>query len=270
MVGANVGDSLLLPPLPMTSLPPPLLLPEDPEPSSLCTSDWIEWCAKYAQTLSWWEELTQVPGHADHKEFAWKVCASFEVLKTCNWVKKVGNYYMPLLATPWSASTISCHWSMWGLPPRTSVSANCSILSLIQELCSIGPRRCILESKVKLTVWWRVNKNAGGQWSCSYASKRKRSSQPWCHPIGWKYPCHSQQRLCHKNAGRATPKAAGPVWEELCLWLRVKAGLLLQPHGLLQQWRHQQLHHGRLGHTSPHLTPGPCVHHPGLQKLPKL
>ena len=31
---------------------------------------WIEWCANYVQTPSWWEELMQVPGHTDHQEFA--------------------------------------------------------------------------------------------------------------------------------------------------------------------------------------------------------
>ena len=49
---------------------------------------------------SWWEELTKIPGIADHQEFAWKVCTSFEVPKACNWVKKVNNYHTQPLAHP--------------------------------------------------------------------------------------------------------------------------------------------------------------------------
>ena len=53
----------------------------------------------------------QVPGHADHQAFAWKVHTSFKVPTACNWVKKVKNHYMPPLAHP----TIGKHCF---LPPK--------------------------------------------------------------------------------------------------------------------------------------------------------
>ena len=49
---------------------------------------------------SWWEELTLIPGHMDHQDFAWKVHATFEVSKACNWAKKVEKYYVPLPVHP--------------------------------------------------------------------------------------------------------------------------------------------------------------------------
>ena len=90
----DVGDSLLPQPLPTPSLPPPL-------PPPLHATKWIEWHAEYVQTLSWWEELTQVPGHADHQEFTWKVCTSFDVPTACNQAKQVKNHSMPPLAYPY-------------------------------------------------------------------------------------------------------------------------------------------------------------------------
>ena len=45
-----------------------------------------------------WEELTKIPGHADHQEFT--PIYSFEVLKACNWAKKVDNYHAQLPAYP--------------------------------------------------------------------------------------------------------------------------------------------------------------------------
>ena len=59
----------------------------------------IEWHTKYVQTLSWWEELVQVPDHMNYQEFAWKVHASFEVLAAYSWVK-MENYYTPPPAHP--------------------------------------------------------------------------------------------------------------------------------------------------------------------------
>ena len=97
---ADVGDSLL-------QLP----TPEDPEPSTLHASDWIEWHTRYVQMPSWWEELTKIPCHADHQEFAQKVCASFEVPKAYNQAKKVDNYHAQLLVHP---SISKYHF----LPPR--------------------------------------------------------------------------------------------------------------------------------------------------------
>ena len=103
LAGTDAGDSLLpLPSLMPLSSPslPPLPSPEDPQPSPLHSAKWIEWCAKYIQTPSWWEELTQVPGHTDYQEFTQKVHASFEVPAACNWVKKVENNCTPPPAHP--------------------------------------------------------------------------------------------------------------------------------------------------------------------------
>ena len=66
----------------------------------LCASEWMEWCARYVQMLSWWEELTSICGHANYKEFSQKVHASFEVAMACNWSKKVENYHVQPLAHP--------------------------------------------------------------------------------------------------------------------------------------------------------------------------
>ena len=88
--GTKVGDSL----------PPPLtLMPKDPEPSPLCQFDWIVWHARHVEMPPCWRELMKIPGHDNYQEFAWKVCASFEVLKACNQAKRVDNDHTPL-STP--------------------------------------------------------------------------------------------------------------------------------------------------------------------------
>ena len=114
--------------------------------SPLCTLEWIEWCARYVQTPSWWEELTKIPSHADHKEFAQKVCASFEVPKACNWVKRWTTTTCSYQHTPPLESTISCHPRMRVSVPRTSSLPSCNIPSPMQGLCSIGSRWCIPQS----------------------------------------------------------------------------------------------------------------------------
>ena len=96
-VGAKVGDGL---PTQQMSISPPPLPCEDQEPSPLCTSEWMDWCARYVQMPPWWEELLKIPSHADYEEFAWKVCASFEVPMACNWVKKIDNYHVEPPANP--------------------------------------------------------------------------------------------------------------------------------------------------------------------------
>ena len=73
--------------------------------------DWIEWCTRYVQMPSWWEELTKIPDHTDHQEFGLKVCASFEVPKASNQAKKVDNYDTQLL-------THSSIWKHHFLLPR--------------------------------------------------------------------------------------------------------------------------------------------------------
>ena len=78
---------------------PPLSPHENPEPSPLCVSEWIEWHARYVWTLPWWEELKNIPCHTDYKEFAWKMHVSFKVPKACNWVKKV-KLPCPATSTP--------------------------------------------------------------------------------------------------------------------------------------------------------------------------
>ena len=89
------------PPAPPTSTSPPPPSPcEDPEHSPLHASEWTEWHARSVQMPSWWEELTKITSHTDHKEFAWKVCTSFKVPKACNQAKKVNNYHVHLLAHP--------------------------------------------------------------------------------------------------------------------------------------------------------------------------
>ena len=98
LAGINVGDNL--PPLPMPTFPPQPLPPKDPKPSALHTSDWIEWCARYVQMPSWWEELTKILHHVDHQEFTLKVHPSFEMPKVCNWLKNVDNYHTQLLTNP--------------------------------------------------------------------------------------------------------------------------------------------------------------------------
>ena len=73
--------------MPLLSLFSP---PENPDPSPLSASKWIEW---HIKTLSWWEEPMQIPSHEDYQEFAWEVHASFETPAACNWTKKVKNQY---------------------------------------------------------------------------------------------------------------------------------------------------------------------------------
>ena len=62
-------------------------MPKDPEPSPLCHTEWIEWHSRHVSMLSWWEELVEVPSQEDYQLFARVVCASFEVLKVCNWMR---------------------------------------------------------------------------------------------------------------------------------------------------------------------------------------
>ena len=132
----------------------------------LHTSDWIDWCTRHTQMLSWWEELSQIPSHVDHQKFTQKVHTSFKVPKACMQVRKVGNHYMPLPAP------LPCHQRTWGLVPRKSVLANCIILSPMQGLCSIGLRRCIPQSMANHIIWRGVYRKSGRQWSCTSLLKR--------------------------------------------------------------------------------------------------
>ena len=81
---------------------PPLLISmaKDPESSPLHQSKWIGWCTRHVEMLPWWRELIKIPGHKDYQGFAQKVCTSFEVPKTCNWVKRVDNDHTPPLVHP--------------------------------------------------------------------------------------------------------------------------------------------------------------------------
>ena len=63
--------------------------------------------------LPWWKELTMIPSHKDYKDFAQKVCASFEVPKACNQAKGVDNDHILPPAHP---STRKPHF----LPPKNA------------------------------------------------------------------------------------------------------------------------------------------------------
>ena len=148
--------------------------------------DWIEWCTRYVQMPSWWEELTKIPDHTDHQEFGLKVCASFEVPKASNQAKKVDNYDTQLL-------THSSIWKHHFLLPR-DMRFSTQDICLAQlhhtiayaRLYSTGLRRCIPKSLPNHVFWWGVYRICGRQWSHLSHSKRQRSSWPQCHPIGWK------------------------------------------------------------------------------------
>ena len=68
--------------------PPLMSMPEDPEPSPLCQSQWIEWSSRHVLMPPWWGgELMKIPGHKDYQEFTQKVHASFEVPKAHDWAE---------------------------------------------------------------------------------------------------------------------------------------------------------------------------------------
>ena len=119
LAAAEVGDSLP---------PPPTSMPEDPEHSPLCQSDWIVWHARHEEMPPWWREPLKIPGHDNYQEFTQKVCASFEVLKACNWAKRVDNDHTPCQCTLQWGSTVSCPLPTQGLALRTTGSPNHTIL----------------------------------------------------------------------------------------------------------------------------------------------
>ena len=120
LVGAKVGDGL-----------PPLLMsmPKDPEPSPLHQSVWIEWLARHVEMPPWWRELIKIPSYKDYQEFAQKVCATFEVPKVCNRVKRVDNYHTPI-GTPFNWKIpfpAACQQEVWfsGLPTCPTTPYHC-------------------------------------------------------------------------------------------------------------------------------------------------
>ena len=148
------------------------------------TPEWIEWHARYVQMPSRWEELTSIPGHADHKEFAQRVYASFEVPKACNWAKKVENYHPQAPAHP---SIRKHHF----LPPKDArFGAQDIHLHRLQHTIvyiralQYWAEEVYPQPLANLTAWQGVYRNSSEQWSHSSLSQMEMSSWPWCCPNG--------------------------------------------------------------------------------------
>ena len=223
LTGADVRDGFLPPSMP--PLPSPVLPLEDQEPSPLHASDWIEWHVRHFQKPSWWEELSKVPSHADHQEFAQKVHTYFEVPKAYNWVEEVINYYVPLLAHP----SIGKHCF---LPPKDMRFST-------QDICL---------SQLHHTI--------------AYA----RALQHWAEEVHPPVPgqAHHLARSVQELWWAMEPLIYFKEGEVFVTTVPSNCTEVTSPQ--LKNW---QLHHGSLWHTSPCLTHGPCVCHPGLQKSPR-
>ena len=52
-----------------------------PKPSHNNSSEWVTWCAKQLDTLTWWQEFSKVPGQNDIQQFVRRVWASFQLPK---------------------------------------------------------------------------------------------------------------------------------------------------------------------------------------------
>ena len=52
-----------------------------PEPSLDNSSEWVTWRANQVDTLTWWLEMSVVPGEREVEEFVWKVWANLNYLK---------------------------------------------------------------------------------------------------------------------------------------------------------------------------------------------
>ena len=64
-----------------------------PKPSPNNSSEWVAWQADQVDTPTWWLELSMVPRERDVKEFARKVWASFELLKSSSHTQGTSNDY---------------------------------------------------------------------------------------------------------------------------------------------------------------------------------
>ena len=136
--------------------------------------------------------------------------------------------------TPWLISTTSCHLKMQDSPPRRSVLANCSIVLLMQEFCSIGLRRCIPQSPANLVIWQGVYRNSGGQWSCLSLSKRES------------FYDHSTFQLDRSNLTMANRDHATKIPEELHL---KQQGPPENIHICYPQWR-PACYYSHVGHCN--------------------
>ena len=231
------------PPAPPTSSSPPPPLPhEDPETSTLHASDWIEWCTRYVQKLSWSKELTKIPSHADHKEFAWKLHASFEVPKACNWVKKVNNHhvqppahpsigryhFLPLRDVSYSTQdihlaqlqhTVACarplqHWAEEVHPPVPSQP--CHLARSVQELWwALEPLITFIEGDVfmvtALSKWMEIT------------SPRLMKAVPQKSPKS----CSRSSRACLRGLLSVTHSRGWPA--ATTMWATTKAEALTTP-----------------------------------------
>ena len=120
---------------------------------------------------SWWEELTKIPSHADHKEFAQKVCTSFKVPKACSWVKKVDNYH----AQPQAHPSNGKHHFL----PSKDVTFGTQDICLAQLQHTITYARALQhlaeevhpQSPANFAAWQGVYRSSGGQWSHSSLSQ---------------------------------------------------------------------------------------------------
>ena len=72
-----------------------------PEPFLNNSSEWVTWRANHINTLTWWLELSAVPGERDVEEFTQKVWALFELPQRRSHVQDTtDNYSAPPPSSP--------------------------------------------------------------------------------------------------------------------------------------------------------------------------
>ena len=131
-------------------------------------------------------KLTLIPSHTDHKEFAWKVYASFEVPKACNWAMGMGNYHMQPPAHPSIRKHQFLSLKDMGFRAQdiclTQVQHTIAYVRVLQHWAEeVHPPipsqpHCLVRS-----VW-----ELQWQWSPSPLAPKEMSLWPQCHPHGQK------------------------------------------------------------------------------------
>ena len=69
-----------------------------PEPSLNNSSEWVRLYAKQLKIMTWWWELSKVPGQTDVQEFVRQVWVSCQLPKVSSHAQGVTNDYLALLA----------------------------------------------------------------------------------------------------------------------------------------------------------------------------
>ena len=132
-----------------------------PKPPIEDLQKWVTWKAWTCETLSWWQELTMVPGVDNYKKLARKVWASFEILKRVSELCWVKNDHWALPALPCLCqksfllppdSIFAC-WDIWEIPHEKTV-AYMQALQFWAEKGNLRLLICLPEGNH--ACWWGV------------------------------------------------------------------------------------------------------------------